>query len=46
MKVSKFTKETNSSEETAREYLAEFNNNVESAIGKFKERQAIIKKFS
>lgn len=38
--------DTKANEATAYAYLREFNNNVENAVRKFKDRDAIIRKFA
>ena len=45
-KVQKFMADTKAEEYQANEYLREFDNNVEKAVQKFKERSEIIRKFA
>ncbi len=45
-KINKFMNDTRANEATAHAYMREFNNNVERAVEKFKERDAIVRSFA
>ena len=46
LKILQFMNKTSSQEYKAKQYLTEFNNNLEKAVEKYKERQNIINDFS